>query len=83
MGELIHEDHTAVYDDTIRIDRAPEDPKNDYLRAMFVVVHVRNEFLQDHQGKEMLNGRMISIEQELLHHGIYYQSIEERAYNEI
>ena len=82
-GEPTHEDHTVVYDDAVRIDRAPDNPNDVYLRDMFVVVHIRQEFLNDHEDRKMLNGQMISVEQELQHHGIYYQSIDERAYDAI
>ena len=67
-----------MHDPETRLGHPPEHPDHDFLRDMMIVVHYREDYLKDHLSRDTMEGHMISIEQELLEHNIYYQSISIR-----
>lgn len=50
---------------------------------MVVLIHFREDFLKDHLDEETISGHLIAIEQELIEHNIYYQSIQVRDENSV
>ena len=71
-GLSTHEDHTAIYEDSERVSRPPDMPDEDYLRNMFVVIHIRKDYLKDQHGKSSIDGQVISVENALYDEKIYY-----------
>ena len=78
-----HEDHTAIFEEGTRLERAPDIPNEDYLRNMYVVVHLRQKYLKDSIGRDRMDGMMIGIDNELRVHNIYFQSIMPRDVDSI
>ena len=38
---ILHEDHTAIFDENTRVSRQPVSPTHEYLNDMMIIVHIR------------------------------------------
>ena len=60
-----HNDHTVIFDEDKRLDRAPQHPSEQFLQDMMMVIHIRPGFLKDHMKRDMIDGIAANIGFEL------------------